>query len=85
MYQIRNEDLLLLLENMRQIRQRAGETIAFLEHLMELQQPQKKECQVDYDPDAYLAQWINETDMVPRSQYAETIRGDFVIGGDRNA
>ena len=50
MYQINEQELNTLLAAMRQIRQKAGETIAVMEHLIQLQ----REKHVPYNPDAYL-------------------------------
>ena len=85
MYQMKKNDLLSLIENLRLIRQKSGESIAFLEHLMQLHQPQETEGQNNYDPDAYLTQWINDMAAIPRSPHRETVICNFVIGGDRNA
>ena len=85
MHQIKKEELLLLIETLQQIRQKAGETIALLERLVQLQQPNNAEHQVDYDPDAYLSQWISDLDMPPDFGCEEGVVKNFMIGGDRNA
>jgi dTDP-4-dehydrorhamnose reductase len=55
MYHITKDEVLSWLENMRQIRKKTGEMIAFLEHMMQLQDNTKSD---DYDPDDYLKSWI---------------------------
>ena len=85
MHQINKEELLSLIETLRQIRQKTEETIALLECLVQLQQPHNDERQVDYDPDAYLSEWINETSVTPHLQCEEGVAGNFMNGGDRNA
>ena len=53
MYQMKEDEVESLLQTLRQIRQKSGEMIAFLEHLMQLQ---KKDVSIkdSYNPDDYL-------------------------------
>ena len=81
MYQIKKEEVLLLIENMRQIRQKAGEIIALLEHLLQLQQLEQNSERTEYDPDDYLSQWINGMAMLSHSQYADS----YVMEGEDHA
>ena len=53
MYHITKVEVLSWLENMRQIRKKTGEMIAFLEHMMQMQQDSALR-EVSYNPDAYL-------------------------------
>lgn len=53
MYHITRDEVMSLLQNLRQIRQKSGEMIAFLEHMMELQGDQTLKP-VNYNPDDYL-------------------------------
>ena len=57
MYKITKEEAMSLLQKLRQIRQAAGEVIAFLEHLMQLQEATELKS-VDYNPDEYLEKLI---------------------------
>lgn len=53
MYNITKDEALSLLQNLRQIRQKSGEMIAFLEHMMQLQD-QTPLRELSYNPDDYL-------------------------------
>ena len=53
MYNITKEEALKMIECMRQIRQKSGEFISFMEHLMQLQENTYLR-EVSYDPDDYL-------------------------------
>ena len=55
MYDITPEEVKSLLEKLRNIRKKSGEMIAFLEHMMQLQDNTKSD---DYDPDDYLKSWV---------------------------
>ena len=55
MYDITSEEVKSLLEKLRNIRKKSGEMIAFLEHMMQLQDNTKSD---DYDPDDYLKSWV---------------------------
>lgn len=55
MYDITSEEVKSLLEKLRNIRKQSGEMIAFLEHMMQLQDNTKSD---DYDPDDYLKSWV---------------------------
>ena len=56
MYQIKEEDVQMLLDRLRQIRQVSGEAISMLEHMKQLQE--LNHDLEDYDPDDYLERWI---------------------------
>lgn len=53
MYQMKEDEVMSLLQTLRQIKQKSGEMIAFLEHLAQLQ---KKDVSTKdgYNPDDYL-------------------------------
>ena len=53
MYQIKEDEVESLLQSLRQIRQKSGEMIASLEHLMQLQKKDDSQKD-DYNPDDYL-------------------------------
>lgn len=53
MYRISRDQVMSQLEKLRQIRQSAGEVIAFLEHLTQLQ-GEGRTPDSDYNPDDYL-------------------------------
>ncbi len=55
MYDITPEEVKSLLKKLRNIRKQSGEMIAFLEHMMQLQDNTKSD---DYDPDDYLKSWV---------------------------
>ena len=52
MYNITKDEALSLLQKLRQIRQKSGEAIAFLEHMIQLQGEHQNEY--IYNPDDYL-------------------------------
>lgn len=71
MYNITKDEALSLLQKMRQIRQTAGEMIAFLEHMMQLQDKSTLR-ELPYNPDDYLEEaGYEEFDRVHRSLYCD--------------
>lgn len=87
MYQLKKEELLSLLENMRQIRQKAGEMISFLEHMMQLQ-PISPLRELPYNPDDYLENTAyDELDQVQQSPGLRPCwrnNDDHLAGGSLN-
>ena len=59
MYHMTKEEALALLHKLRQIRQNAGEAIAFLEHMFQLQHKEQRE--EPYNPDEYLERGFART------------------------
>lgn len=77
-------DILFLLEIVRQIHQKTGELSVFLERLLQ----DKQVCSLpgeDYDPDAYLTQWTDEANRIASSQKKEIPTENSSTGGDRYA
>lgn len=80
MHQSNQRELLFLLETVRQIHQKTGELTVFLERMLQESKPQDSTPGEDYDPDAYLTQWINEANL--SSQKKEVLSEDVATGGD---
>ena len=80
MHQSNQQELLFLLETVRQIHQKTGELTVFLERMFQESKPQDSTPREDYDPDAYLTQWINEANL--SSQKKEVPSEDVATGGD---
>ena len=75
MYNIAKDEALSLLQKMRQIRQKSGEVIAFLEHMMQLQDKSTLR-QLPYNPDDYLeGAGDEEFDRIHRSLYCDCSYG----------
>lgn len=53
MYQMKEDEVLSLLQTLRQIRQKSGELIALLEHIAQLQNKDVSAKEI-YNPDDYL-------------------------------
>ena len=71
MYKITKDEALSLLQKMRQIRQTAGEMVAFLEHMMQLQDKTTLR-ELSYNPDDYMEEArYEEFDRVHRSLYCD--------------
>ena len=71
MYSITKDEALSLLQKMRQIRQTAGEMIAFLEHMMQLQGKNTLR-ELPYNPDDYLeGAGYEDFDRIHRSLYCD--------------
>lgn len=66
MYQIKEEDVQMLLNKLRQIRQASGETISMLEHMKQLQELDHD--LEDYDPDDYLERWFPCVLIPPKNE-----------------
>lgn len=82
MPQLNQQELLLLLETVRQIHQKSGELTVFLERMLQELKSQDSIPGEDYDPDAYLMQWTDEANRIVSSQKKEVPSGNVVIGGD---
>ncbi len=82
MPQLNQQELLLLLETVRQIHQKTGELTVFLERMVQESKPQDSIPREDYDPDAYLTQWTDEANRIVSSQKKEVPSENVVIGGD---
>lgn len=82
MHQLNQQELLLLLETVRQIHQKTGELTVFLERMLQESKPQDSTPEENYDPDAYLTQWINESNYIVSSQKQEVLSEDVATGGD---
>ena len=77
MYNITKDEALSLLQKMRQIRQASGEMISFLEHMMQLQDEERKSDDEPSDPDAYLHSWAQHPDHPIGRRTMEEIVGQI--------
>lgn len=82
MPQLNQQELLLLLETVRQIHQKSGELTVFLERMLQELKSQDSIPGEDYDPDAYLMQWTDEANRIVSSQKKEVPLENVVTGGD---
>lgn len=85
MHQSNQQELLVLLETVRQIHQKTGELTVFLERMLQESKPQYSTPGEDYDPDAYLTQWTDKANRIVSSQKKKISTENSSAGGYRYA